>query len=121
MYWLIVLTVVTALPPPAPTDSGFLDAARLQGLCNAKGPDAASARSLCLGYVTGVVDQTLASTGRRGPAMICPPVGLTPKLALAAVLRRARYARIATGTGAAGFVGFALEQAYPCPIDQSIP
>ena len=113
MHWLILLTVVTSLPPPAPTHAGFLDAARLQALCNAEGPDAASARSLCLGYVTGAVDQMLARTGRGAPAMICPPGELTPKLALAAVLRRTRYASTATGIGAAGFVRFALEQAYP--------
>lgn len=121
MHWLMALTVVTTLLPPEPFRPGFLDAVRLQALCNAEGSDAVSARSLCLGYVTGAVDQLLNSTDGGGRATICPPPDLTPKLALMAVLRRARYASTATGVGAADFVRFVLEQAYPCPFEPLAP
>jgi hypothetical protein len=117
----MAMTVVTALPPPAPTHPGFLDAARLQALCSAEGPDAASARSLCLGYVTGAVDEILARSGRRGRAAVCPPADLTPKAALAVVMRHRRYTSTANGVGATDFVRFALERAYTCPIQRSRP
>lgn len=105
-----------ALPPPEPTHPGFVDAPRLQALCAA---DAASARALCLGYVTGAADSLLVPRGRSRRATVCPPADLTPGDAVAAVTRYGRYASGAAGVGAADFVRFALERAYPCPIERS--
>ena len=119
MLWLMALTITTAIPPPAPKHPAFLDAAQLEALCSAEGPDAASARAICLGYVTGVVDNLLARTARRAPATVCPPADLTPSTAMAAVMRHARYASTAKGIGAADFVRSALEYAYPCPDRRS--
>ena len=109
----------SALPPPEPTHPGFFDAPRLQALCSAEGPDASSARAICLGYVTGAVDEMLARGARRRRAAVCPPDDLTPSAALAAVMRQSRYASTANGVGAADFVRFALERAYPCPFERS--
>ena len=53
---------------------------------------------------------------RRRRAAFCPPQGFKADDALAAVLGHARYASAADGMDAAGFVRFALEDAYPCPI-----
>ena len=121
MRWLMALTVVTALPPPAPTHPGFVDAAQLAAVCTADGPEAANQRALCLGYVTGSLDQLLARSSGRRPPTVCPPADLTPKAALDAVLRYVRYATTAKGVGAADFVRFSLERAYPCPTDRTRP
>lgn len=121
MRWLMALTVVTTLPPPGPTHPGFLDAAQLAAACAAEGPAAESARAVCLGYVTGAVDQMLARPPGRRPSSICPPSDLTPKAALEAVMRQARFATTAKGVGAADFVRYALERAYPCPVQGSRP
>lgn len=119
MHWLLALTVVTALPPPVSTHPGFVDAAQLAAVCTASGPDAAVQRALCLGYVTGVTDHLLARSPGRRPPSVCPPPDLTPKAALDAVMLHVRFATNAKGIGAADFVRFALERAYPCPIDRS--
>jgi hypothetical protein len=116
MLWLLAFSLVTGLPPQPPSQPGFIDAPRLAALCGAGGPEGQSARSLCLGYVVGSVDQLMASQARRGRATVCPPKDLTAEDAMKAVVRRSRYASTATGLGAAGFVRFALEDAYPCPL-----
>jgi hypothetical protein len=105
-----------ALPPPVPTHPGFVDAPRLQALCSA---DAASARALCLGYVTGATDALLVPRGRGRRATLCPPADLTAMDAVDAVTRHSRNASGAAGVGAADFVRFALERAWPCPIEGS--
>jgi hypothetical protein len=116
MPWFLALSLVVGLPPRASNPSGFLDAGRLVALCSASGPDALSGRSLCLGYVVGSVDQLLAQQARRGRATFCPPPGFKADDALATVMGHARYASAADGMAAAGFVRFALEDAYPCPV-----
>jgi hypothetical protein len=116
MPWFLALSLVVGLSPPAPSQAAFLDAQRLMALCTAVGPDASSGRSLCLGYIVGSVDQLLAQQARRGRATICPPAGFKADDALAAVLGHARYATAADAMPAPGFVRFALEDAYPCPV-----
>ena len=116
MPWFLALSLVIGLPPPAPGQAAFLDAQHLMSLCSASGPDASSARSLCLGYIVGSVDQLLARQTRRGRATICPPPGFKADDALASVVGHARYATAADAMPAAGFVRFALEDTYPCPI-----
>jgi|GEM_PF-3796647 len=110
-----------ALPPPDPTHPGFLDAPRLQSLCAAEGPGAAAAQALCLGYVTGLADGLLVPRARGRRTTVCPPADATPSAAVAAVKRHGRYASAATGVGAADFVRFALERAWPCPVERSRP
>lgn len=120
MHWAMAMIIVTALPPPQPTHPAFLDAARLQAVCDLDdGPDAASAKVFCMGYVMGVADQLLARPSRRGGPTLCPSADFTPKAAVEAVQRQGRYASSAKGIGAAEFVRFALERAYPCPVDRS--
>jgi len=119
VHGLLALTIVTALPAQAPTHPGFVDAAQLAAVCDAEGSGAATAQALCLGYVTGAVDQILARpAGHRSPT-VCPPPDFTPRAALDAVMRYARFASTAKGIGAADFVRFALERAYPCPVERS--
>ncbi|WP_421937511.1 Rap1a/Tai family immunity protein [Phenylobacterium sp.] len=110
-----------ALPPPDPAHAGFLDAPRLQALCAAEGPDAAAGQALCLGYVTGVADGLLIPRARGRRTIVCPPADATPLAVVAAVRRQSRYAVAAAGVGAADFVRFALERAWPCPIERSRP
>lgn len=96
-----------------------MDAAQLAAVCSADGPESEAQRALCLGYITGVADQLLARPAGRRPPTVCPPPDLTPKAALDAVMRYVRFAETAKGVGAADFVRFALERAYPCPADRS--
>lgn len=116
--WLLLLSLVTGLGPLPPNEPGFLDAPRLVVLCRADGPDAQSARTLCLGYVVGSLDQLLALEAKQdeGRRTICPPQDMTAEDAVRAVVRYSRFAETAKGLGAAGFVKFALEDTYPCPM-----
>ena len=114
MWWILAFSLVTGLPPAPPPHYGFIDAARLATLCKAQGDDAASARSLCLGYIVGAVDQLFAQQARSGQATICPPGDLTADDAMAAVVRHARFASTADGLSAADFVRLAMEIGYPC-------
>ena len=114
MFWLLLFSIVTGLPPQPPSHPGFIDGARLAALCSAAGPDAPSARSLCLGYVVGSVDQLMAFQADGGRPTVCPPGDLTAEDTMTAVVRYARFASTATSLGAAGFIRFALEDAYPC-------
>lgn len=116
-----LMTIPSApLPPPEPTHPGFVDAVQLEALCRAEGPDAGTGRAICLGYVTGVVDTLLLPRKGRG-GRVCPRDNPTPADAVAAVMRHSRYASAAPGVGAADFVRFALERAWPCPPDGILP
>jgi hypothetical protein len=88
-------------------------------MCADTGPEATSAKVYCLGYVMGVADQLLARPSRRTGPTVCPPADFSGKAAVEAVQRYRRYA--AKGVGAAEFVRFALERAYPCRVQQSRP
>jgi len=116
MLGLLLLTLVTGAPPPAPTMSGFVDAAKLISMCQAEGPDATAGQSICMGYVIGAVDQLMAQQARRdGPRRtICPPKAMTVNEAVAAVIKYARFGKTARGIGAASFIRFAMEDTYPC-------
>lgn len=114
MIAVLFASIATTLPSPAPTHPGFFDAPGLAAMCSAEGPDAVAARGLCLGYVTGAVDALLVPRRRGRAATVCPPADATPKDAVAVVLRYRRYAEGAKGLGAADFVRFALERAWPC-------
>ena len=115
----LIATIVTALAPPPPTHPAFLDAARLQAVCADDAPDAAQARVFCMGYVMGVTDELLARPSRRTGPPVCPPADVTGRDVVGVVRRYGRYAD--KGVGAAEFVRFALERAYPCPIQRSRP
>src|SRR6187399_1943458 len=121
MPWFLVLSLVVGPPPASANNQAFLTASQLVALCNASGPDSPSGRSLCLGYIVGSVDQLLARQSRRGRAAFCPPSGFKADDALATVVGHARYASAADGMTAAGFVRFALEDAYPCPVPLGQP
>jgi hypothetical protein len=95
---------------------GFFDAATLSGFCD---PAAATAREglpICLSYITGAADQLLAeqAMGAPGERTICLPRSITPQAVMAAVNAYAGWTASAKGVSAAGFVKYALEEAYPC-------
>ena len=114
MFWLLIFSIVTGLPPQPPSHAGFIDGAKLASLCGAAGADAPSARSLCLGYVIGSLDQLMALQADGGRPTVCPPGDLTADDTMKVVLRYARFASTATSLGAAGSIRVALENAYPC-------
>lgn len=116
MSWLVALTVAAGIATPAQPMSGFLDAAKLIGMCTDRGPAASAARAVCLGYVVGSVDQLMAAQSRREEARrtICPPANLTADQAVQAVVRHPTFAAKGVGIGASAYVRFAMEQAYPC-------
>jgi hypothetical protein len=116
MGWLIALTVAAGIAQPTTPMSGFLDAAKLIGMCTDTGPAASAARAVCLGYVVGSVDQLMAQQARRDPAQrtICPPKTLTADQAVQAVVRHPTFAAKGVGIGASAYVRFSMEQAYPC-------
>jgi threonine/homoserine/homoserine lactone efflux protein len=113
--WLMAI-IVTTLPAPGPTHPAFFEATRLQAVCADEGPEAASAKVFCMGYVMGVADLLLTRPLRRGGPTICPPADFKGKDAVEAVHRSDRYAT--KGQPAAEFVRFALERAYPCPVQR---
>jgi len=116
MLWLIALALVAAPSPSAPAMLGFIDAAKLGELCAPAGPQARDGLPICLGYITGAVDQILSEQAL-GPAQartICPPAGITARNVMGAVVGYAEWSRSAKGVSAAGFVRSAMEQAYPC-------
>ena len=53
MNWLLILSLVTAIPPPTPCVRGFISTENLAVLCVAQ--DESSI--LWLGYLVGAVDQ----------------------------------------------------------------
>jgi hypothetical protein len=118
MLGLLLLSLVTGSPPPPPTMSGFVDAAKLISMCQAEGPDAMAGQSICVGYVIGAVDQLMAQQARRdGPSRtICPPKAMTVNEAVAAVVKYSRFGKTAQGIGAASFIRFAMEDTYPCQV-----
>jgi hypothetical protein len=118
MRWLLILALATGAAQAAPPMPGFFEAPDLVSACSGDSlvPDAA--RAICLGYVVGAFDQLMAmqSTLDAAERTICPPKVLTVDMVLQAIDRHAADAVSAKGVGAAGFVKFALEDAYPCHI-----
>lgn len=122
MLWLIGLALATAPSPSAPAMLGFIDAAQLGELCAPAGPKAREGLPICLGYITGAVDQILSDQAM-GPAQartICPPQGITARDAMATVVEYADWSKSAQGVSAAGFVRAAMEKAYPCSDDDRL-
>lgn len=124
MLTLLILSLIAgAAPAPAPTPMpGFVDTAKLISMCKAEGPGAAAGQAICMGYVTGAVDQLMAQQARReGPRRtICPPKTMTVNDAVAAVVKFSRFGATAQGIGASSFIRFAMEDTYPCrPADSA--
>ncbi|CAN5548163.1 hypothetical protein BH10PSE5_BH10PSE5_02470 [soil metagenome] len=86
MAWLLILSLVTAIPAPSPSVQGFMSAADLAVLCEPQ--DEASA--LCLGYLVGAMDQLLARQAGRSSARrtICLPKGVTAEAMRDAIMTR---------------------------------
>lgn len=119
MPWLIGLFLATAPQPSAPPMLGFLDAARLGELC---APQARDGLPICLGYITGAVDQILSeqATGPAQSRTICPPAGITAREVMETVVQYADWSKSAQGVSGAGFVKFAMQKAYPCGDDDRL-
>jgi hypothetical protein len=116
MWWLAVSAALVSGSLQMPGPLGFFDGARLADTCAAKGGAAASKQSVCLGYVGGVVDLLMLQQGAAdaGVRTICPPAAFTLDSAVRAVMDRSNLAKVSGGVSAAGFVKFALEDAFPC-------
>lgn len=120
MRLLLLLPFLVSSPSaPLNTVPGFIDAPKLAELCAAPAPDAQGAKAICLGYVSGSVDQLMAQQAKViGIARsICPPQEMTASNAVEAVKDYSLQALTAPGVGAASFVKVAMEQAYPCEDD----
>lgn len=117
--WLMALALAAAPAQTSPAMLGFVDAAKLGELCATTGASARDALPICLGYITGSVDQILTeqAKGPRQNRTICPPAGISAQDVMATVVRYADWSRSAQGISAAGFVKFAMEEAYPCGDD----
>ncbi|HZZ32460.1 MAG TPA: Rap1a/Tai family immunity protein [Phenylobacterium sp.] len=116
MRWLILITAMAGLSPPAPSIHGFMDSAALIATCKAEDAAAPTKTAVCLGYIAGVMDQLMLEQSDLQPEArtICPPPALTVNAAKAAVLRRDGWAVTSRPVGAAGFVKAAFEDAFPC-------
>lgn len=102
---------------------GFFDSPTLAATCLATGETAPIKRSVCLGYIAGAIDQLMMNQGLNDgeKRTICPPSRLTLDAAAGAVLARTSWAAAAgKGLSAAGFVKYALEDAYPCGRDADV-
>jgi len=122
--WGLALAVVlgsTALETPPMV--GFFDSVTLAETCRATGETAAHKQSVCLGYIAGAIDQLMMAQGLRDgdSPTVCPPTGVTLNTAVQAVMARTGWAAAAgKGLSAAGFVKYALEDAFPCRRDADI-
>ena len=117
MHLLLALSLTVG----APTLPGFIDAPRLVALCTETGEGFESARSLCLGYVVGALDELLVRQSATGIRTVCLPADLTARQALTQVMHQAAIVEAGKGVSAASFVQFALEQAYPCDPGRDAP
>lgn len=113
MNWLLLLSLVTAVPPPPPSVQGFVSTEGLTVLCEPQ--DDASA--LCLGYLVGALDQMLARQARRPAARhtICLPKGLTAEAMRTSVMGRVARDPTHRPQSAAEAIRQAVEAEYPCP------
>jgi hypothetical protein len=100
---------------------GFIDAAKLSELCSAEGSQARDGRSICLGYITGSVDQLLGEQAEHSlqSRTICVPAAVTAQQVTYSVVLYAEWTKV-PGASAAGVVKFALEEAYPCDDDDRL-
>src|SRR5512146_1114290 len=120
LAFAVALQSVSLDTPPM---VGFFDSPTLAATCLATGETAAAKRSVCLGYIAGAIDQLMMSQGLKDgdKRTICPPTGITLDSAAGAVLARTSWAAAAgKGLSAAGFVKYALEDAYPCRRDADV-
>jgi hypothetical protein len=117
MILLMALSLATAIPAPSPSVPGYMDRRHLAPLCDPSSVDVGEARSLCLGYIVGSVDQLLAQQSRRPASRrsICLPMGLPIETLRDAVTRRLVQRPVARQVAAASLIRDALEAAFPCP------
>ncbi|MDO8324318.1 MAG: Rap1a/Tai family immunity protein [Phenylobacterium sp.] len=118
MSWLLILSLVTALPPAPPSVQGFISTEDLTVLCAPQNDSPA----LCIGYLVGAVDQLLAGQARR-PATrrtICPPANLSAEAVQTALLLRLGRDRANRPQAAADAIRQAVEAEYACPLGAGV-
>ena len=123
MWGLALVMVLRSTALETPPMVGFFDSVTLAETCRATGEAATPKQSVCLGYIAGAIDQLMMSQGLRDSdsRTICPPSGVTLNTAVQAVLTRTGWAAAAgKGLSAAGFVKYALEDAFPCRREADI-
>lgn len=113
MTWLLILSLVTAVPPPPPAVQGFMSAKDLTVLCTPQDDSSA----LCLGYLVGAVDQLLARQARRPAARhtICLPKGVTAEAMRDTVMTRLARDPLNRPEAAADAISQAVQAEYACP------
>lgn len=124
-WWLVaVLLAAGEAPGKAPPEMlGFFDAAQLGEFCNATGEQARDGHTICLSYVTGVMDQLLSDQALGAPShrTICVPRDISAAGVMQAVTAYAAWSKSAKGVSGAHFVRYAMEQAYPCSASDLQP
>jgi Rap1a immunity proteins len=123
MWALAIAVALRSVSFDAPPMVGLFDSVTLAETCRASGQTSGSKQSVCLGYIAGAIDQLMMSQALKDSdsRTICPPAGMTLDTATQAVLDRTGWAA-STGKGlsAAGFVKFAMEDAFPCRRDADV-
>ncbi len=116
MAWLLILSLVTAIPAPSPSVQGFMSAGDLAVLCEPRN----EASALCLGYLVGAMDQLLARQARRPAARytICLPKGVTAEAMRDVIMIRLTRDPKNRPEAAADAIRQAVQAEYGCPAVQ---
>jgi hypothetical protein len=105
--------------PTAPSNlQGFMSAEHLERYCTSSDGQPGENLAFCLGYVAGIVDQSLAANPRTLTPGFCPPLGTTVDAFRLRFLNYLRTHPRERDSSAALVLRQAAAMAYPCPLER---
>ena len=114
MMAILALALATLSPDTSGTIPAFMQAGKLEALCEAEGGQGDA--ELCAGYILGSVDQALVEQtiwGRRRSAL-CLPQDVTVEQLKSGIVTYIRQKPEQSRLAAATVIAAALKSNYPC-------